>query len=337
MAEGAALAVLPGEPHRRALDQQRPEGQRLGQRPVDRAVLGDRLASPLEQRLQLRVHLEAAGTRASPSATCARRSIGTPVSDRLLGSACARSRPTGRAARRARRASADRVLIICERLAELRVQILFDPRHVVLAQDARGSAASPCRACRSGGVLADLLVEQRLREARLVALVVAVAAVADEVDHDVVAEALAVRHAPAGRSGRPPRGRRRSRGRSAPGSSSRRRCSRASSASRPASAVKPIWLLTTTWMRAAGGVARQLRQVQRLGHDALAGEGRVAVDQQRHDGAPLLVAGARLLRAGPPFDDRIHRLEMRRVRREGEVDASRPSGSRGRSRSPCGT
>ena len=43
--EGAALAVLAGEPHRMAVEQQRAEGERLGGRPVDALAGLDRLAA----------------------------------------------------------------------------------------------------------------------------------------------------------------------------------------------------------------------------------------------------------------------------------------------------
>ena len=43
--------------------------------------------------------------------------------------------------------------------------------------------------------------------------------------------------------------------------------------------VKPSWLLMTRWTVPPGPVALERRQVERLGHHALAGEGGVAVDQ----------------------------------------------------------
>ena len=75
--------------------------------------------------------------------------------------------------------------------------------------------------------LGDRPVHQRLRVARVIALVVTMAAIADHVDHDVFVEPLAVTPTRAGRPERRPPGRRRSRGRSAPGPSSRHRSSRA--------------------------------------------------------------------------------------------------------------
>ena len=53
--------------------------------------------------------------------------------------------------------------------------------------------------------------------------------------------------------------------------------------------VNPNWLLTTTWMVPPGAVAGQLRQLEGLGHHALAGEGGVAVDEDRqHVEAPVV-------------------------------------------------
>ncbi len=65
----------------------------------------------------------------------------------------------------------------------------------------------------------------------------------------------------------------------------------------------------------AGAVADQLAHRQRLVHQPLAGECRVAVHQDRHDrAAPPGVAGGVLPRADLADDDRIDRLQVRRVR-----------------------
>ena len=63
----------------------------------------------------------------------------------------------------------------------------------LLAQQAAADQGLGVALSHRRGV-ADLLVEKRLGEGGLVALVVAVLAIADEVDHDVVAESLAVGH-----------------------------------------------------------------------------------------------------------------------------------------------
>ena len=66
---------------------------------------------------------------------------------------------------------------------------------------------------------------------------------------------------------------------------------------------------------AAGAVPAQLREVQRLGHHALAGEGGVAVHQQRQHGEPGLALVEHVL-LGPhdALEHRVDRLQVRRVR-----------------------
>ena len=57
--EGAALAVLAGEPHRTSLEQERAEGERLAGRPVDALAALDRLAAVVEEALDRPVDVEA--------------------------------------------------------------------------------------------------------------------------------------------------------------------------------------------------------------------------------------------------------------------------------------
>ena len=66
--------------------------------------------------------------------------------------------------------------------------------------------------------------------------------------------------------------------------------------------------------RAAIRVAGQPVQVERLGHDPLGGEGRIAVDED-WDRDPSVEAchglgAVGLLGPSPPLDDRVHRLEV---------------------------
>ena len=72
--------------------------------------------------------------------------------------------------------------------------------------------------------------------------------------------------------------------------------------------------------RAAGLVAGELREVQRLGDQPLAGEGGVAVDQDRHAQPAVPVLEPPLLGPHPPLDDRVDRLQVARVGRQGQVD-----------------
>ena len=74
---------------------------------------------------------------------------------------------------------------------------------------------------------------------------------------------------------------------------------------------------------AAGAVAGQLREVERLGHDALAGERRVAMEQDRQRGALILGRHAGLValllgRARAPFDHRVDELQVAGVGRQGD-------------------
>ena len=88
---------------------------------------------------------------------------------------------------------------------------------------------------------------------------------------------------------------------------------------------------------AADLVARHLREVERLGHDTLAGERGVAVDEHREHLRAVRVAAAVFLRARHALDDRVDRLEVARVRRQGHDDLARPTASCGCPRSRRGT
>ena len=86
--------------------------------------------------------------------------------------------------------------------------------------------------------------------------------------------------------------------------------------------VKPSWLLMTRWIGAADAVALDARQVERLGHDALAGERGVAVDAGA--AAPSSASGSSMqVLLGPrhALDDRVDGLEVRRVGRQLDGDA----------------
>ena len=73
--------------------------------------------------------------------------------------------------------------------------------------------------------------------------------------------------------------------------------------------------------RAAGLVAGELRHVEDLGHDALPGEGGIAVDEEGEDLFPFLgVAENALTGAGHAFDDRIDCFEVARVGGETHPD-----------------
>ncbi len=59
--EGAPLGVLAGEADRRPVGEERAEGERLGLRPVDAALLAEHVPPALERLRELRVDYEAVG------------------------------------------------------------------------------------------------------------------------------------------------------------------------------------------------------------------------------------------------------------------------------------
>ena len=72
---------------------------------------------------------------------------------------------------------------------------------------------------------------------------------------------------------------------------------------------------------AAGAVAAQLRQVERLGDHALAGEGGVAVDRERQHGVALQpTVDPVLLGPDDALEHRVDRLQVRRVRHHRDLD-----------------
>ncbi len=176
---------------------------------------------------------------------------------------------------------------------------------------------------RARGLLAgDRAIHHRLGERRLVGLVVAVASVADDVQHDVGGEP----HAEFGRHARAEHhrlgvvavdvqdrrlDRLRHVGAIQPGIGVRRHGGEAD-------------LVVDDHMHgAAGAVADQLAHRQCLIHQALAGERRVAVHQDRHHRtAPLRVARGVLPRAHLAHHDRVHRLQMRRIGLQRDVHAA---------------
>src|SRR5439155_4501313 len=75
---------------------------------------------------------------------------------------------------------------------------------------------------------------------------------------------------------------------------------------------------------AAGRVARERLEVERLGDHALAGEGGVAMDQDRERPVGVVLrlraVAIRLLRPCPALDDRVYVFEVARVRGQRDLD-----------------
>jgi hypothetical protein len=165
----------------------------------------------------------------------------------------------------------------------------------------------------------DRLVHERLRVAGLVALVVAEAAVADEIDDEILPEALAVRHGEADRRDGGlgvVRVHVDDRDVEALGEVARI----AGRARFDRVGREPDLVVRDEMERAAGRVAGEVLQVERLGDDALAGERGVPVHEygERAPGVVIDLGNLviRLDRAGLALDDGVDVLEVAGVRRQ---------------------
>ena len=173
-------------------------------------------------------------------------------------------------------------------------------------------------------MLMDALVHQRLRDHRLVLLVVAEPAIAHEIDHHVLAEL----HAKIERD----LGHQAYRFRIVAVDVENRhfehlrhvaaiqRRARIAQIGRGESDL----IVDDDVHRAAGAEAARLREIQRFHHHALPRIRRVAVDQHRQHLPAGLVAAAVLARAHRAFDHRIDDLQVRRIERERQMQ--RPAG-----------
>ena len=169
------------------------------------------------------------------------------------------------------------------------------------------------------GLLADLCVHERLGHHRLVGLVVAVAPVAHEIDHHVVAELHPVVEGEAGDE--------RDRLGVVPVDVEDRRLHELGDIGAEAArarvegiaVVEADEVVDDDMDRAAGRVAPRLRQVEGLGHHPLAREGGVAVDEDRQDLVARGVPAPHLPRPHRALHHRVDDLEVRGVEREHDV------------------
>ena len=181
----------------------------------------------------------------------------------------------------------------------------------------------------------DPLDHQRLRVRRVVLLVVAEAPVADEVDHEVVAELRPVGE-------REPHGRQRRLGivgvdvhdRHVEALGEVARVAGRAALGRIGRVADLV--VRDQVERAARRIALERLQVQRLGDDALARERRIAVNQDGQRDRRVVDAGTDgavgLLGPGAALDDRVGRLEVARVGDDRDVDLARRRDARARRR-----
>ena len=186
-----------------------------------------------------------------------------------------------------------------------------------------------CRVLLTDGwSLLDPFVHHRLRVGRLVGLVVTVAAIAHQIDHDVAMEFVAVHH-------REPHSRE-TRLRIVGVHVHDRRIEAFGEIARVVGGAafarfggEADLIVEDQMERAAGRVAGKSREIEGLRDDALARERGVSVQQDRerdvHVELHRRTAPIRLVRAGATLDDRIHRFQMAGIGRNhhGDVLAAR--------------
>ena len=168
-------------------------------------------------------------------------------------------------------------------------------------------------------VLRDLLVHQRLRHRRLVLLVVAELAEADDVDHHVLVELLAeIERQPGDEQHRlrvvavDVEDRRLDHFRHVGAVDGRARVARIGGG-------EADLVVDDDMHGAAGAEAARARQVQRLHHHALRRECGVAVQENGHHLVAGLVVAPALARPHRALHHRVHDLQVRRIERERDV------------------
>ena len=294
LAEGAAAAVLPGEAHGDPLQEQGAEGEGLRGGPVRLPLAPQQLRALPHEGDELGVDLEALGQRAQDpedgleAAPHGRGVHGGGLDGGPLGD-------PGQGPRLALPLHL-RLLVVPELLE---VGAGDDPLAQELVAVELGHR----------GVALDLGVHQGLGVARLVPFVVAPAPVADEVDHHVLLEALAVLEGEAGHVGH----------RlgivavhvDGGGVDHLRHVGAVGRGARVVGQGGEADLVVHHHVDgAAGVVALEAGEVEGLGHDPLAGEGGVPVHEEGDHPRPVPVAQRVLLGPHHALDHGVDELEM---------------------------
>ena len=315
--EGAAVGVLTGQADRLTFLSQCAEGQGLRRRPVDALAGGDHGLFGFELPGDLAVDgetLRNAGQRlANVLQRLQRNGRLAPsgvVAARLVEAGPGALEPVGAVGL----VGLGRVEVPVQPLPHLPYDGLgLAFRHHALADQALRIEGA------HGRVLLDAVVHQGLGEGRLVALVVAMPAVAEHVDHDVFFEGLPeLRRDPGdvndGFDIVPVH--MKDRGLDDLGHVG---------AVRSRACVDRIGgeadlIVDDEMDRSADAVALELRQIERLRNQTLARKGGVAMQQQGHHLGAVAVAMLHLLGAHLADDDRIDRFQVRRIGGQRQVD-----------------
>ena len=317
--EGATADILAGNAHVVAGRQQGGIGHRLAHAPVDRQLARTHLPAVIDDLLDARMQAEVIGNRCDALrqpvqfllrhggvALLGVRNIGMqPPVDGVLALVIGDHR-------------IDQVPALVQRGAI----VLDHALAVVGADDTLGRQLFGVELARAG-MGGDPLVHQRLRHHRLVLLVVAELAEADDVDHDILAELLAELHGHLGDEGHRV-------GIVAIDMEDGRldHLEDVGAVERGAIVAqvrsgKADLVVDHQMHGAAGAVTARLREVQHLLVHALAGDGGIAVDQHRHHFPAPGGATPHLARIHRAADHRVDDLEMRRVERQRQVHGPR--------------
>src|SRR5690606_9963771 len=309
--EGTAARVLADEANGRALENERAEGEQLAESPVDLA-LAAHLHALVEQLLELLVNGEALGD------------VGVGVADLSddLGADTGLLRlALDLGAELLRADDRDRAGLGGVRLRERDLEAVLEVglrRLVLLLGDVTAADERLRVQAAHRALVLDEAVHERLRHRRVVALVVSAATVADEVDDDVAVELLAVlegelrgAHDRLGVVTVHVQDRRLDRLGDVGGVLRRARILRQR---READLV-----VDDDVDRAARAIRAQVRHLQRLDDDALAREGRVAVDEDRQPRERPRGEFV-LLRADDALENAVDGLEVGGVRGQIDVD-----------------
>ena len=320
--EGAAAAILTGKPDGSAFEQQGAEGQRLGHRPVDRAAVGEGLDAARDEALfQGRIEMEARGHGGEDFPDVLKPFLGDAGGDRgvrIVGLDDAGGTTEGGAV--AGFLEFEHFLVA---VLELVPDRLVERIDVGLGDDALGFELLAVGFSK-GRASGDFLGDGRLGEGCLVGLVVALAAVAIHVDDDVAAEFLAEFQ---GKQGCPVEFHRllavdvEDRGLDhfchVGGVGGRAGVGRHGG--------ETDLVVDDQVDRSARAVTGELGEVEDLSDGALAGEGGVAVEEDRQDLAAVDLAASTVVEdalagAGLALDDGVDGLEMARVGGQADAD-----------------
>ena len=316
LVEGAALAVLACEANSNAIAQQRPERQRFGHAIVHRSFSVSHLRALLQQPLDLGMDVEALRNP--------RQRIGNLAQFRRVESGIdfvfRHPAPAGELRPVFRQGAHGGLLFQFARV--LLGGFEFGPDFFVDSRS-RGRIGANALAVKlpQRWMVLDLAIEQRLGDGGIVHLAVAVAAIADQVDHHVAVKAIAIFER-----------------------------QRAHAHHRLGIFAVDVEDGDRLPLRQVGGKARrvQLRrtggeadqvvgedvdrsadrkafdasEVERLSRDALAGKSGVAVDHDGQNQFLAVGAGAHLLGARAAHGHRVHGFEMAGIRHQVDVNSA---------------